>query len=165
MFKHHSRVALLVSAAFFAQFAAPVVAKPSSLQPSTPGEPQLDLPRTSIQANMHRIDAQVASTPEQQQTGLMWRREMPANEGMLFVFPTPRQQCFWMRNTLIPLAIAFVADDGTVVNIREMKPLDESPTNCSTAPVRYVLEMNQGWFAKRGIKAGSKLTGEQFNKR
>lgn len=138
------------------------LAKPSTLQPTTPGEPQLDLPKVSLQAGMHRITAQVAATPEQTQTGLMWRREMPANEGMLFVFQRPSVQCFWMRNTLIPLQIAYIADDGTVVNTLEMKPLDESSRNCSTKPVRYALEMNQGWFTKRGIKPGSKLSGEPF---
>jgi uncharacterized membrane protein (UPF0127 family) len=114
---------------------------------------------------MHRIDAQVAATSEQTQTGLMWRREMPTNEGMLFVFPQARMQCFWMRNTLIPLSIAFIADDGRIVNTLEMKPLDETSRNCSTEPVRFVLEMNKGWFTKRGIKAGSKLLGAPFQAR
>ena len=80
---------------------------------------------------------------------------------MLFVFERAGQQCFWMKNTLIPLSVAFVADDGTVVNIEEMKP-QTLDSHCSTQPVRYVLEMNDGWFAKRGIKPGSKLRGAPF---
>ncbi len=166
-----TRFELFLGAALFAAMIlvlggapiASVLAKPSTLTPATPGEPQMDLPKIGLQAGMHRITAQVAATPEQTQTGLMWRREMPTNEGMLFVFQRPSVQCFWMRNTLIPLSIAYIADDGTVVNTLEMKPLDETSRNCSTKPVRYVLEMNQAWFSKRGVKAGSKLTGEPFS--
>lgn len=124
-------------------------------------EPQLNLPRVQLAAGMHRIDAQVASSPEQRATGLMHRREMPQHEGMLFVFEYPAQQCFWMKNTLLPLSVAFVADDGTIVNIDEMKP-QTLDSHCSARPVRYVLEMNKGWFEKKRIKAGSKLEGPPF---
>ena len=123
--------------------------------------PQLELPRLTLSAGMHLIQAQVAATPEQRSTGLMFRTEMPANEGMLFVFEQASQQCFWMKNTLIPLTAAFVADDGTLVNLVDMKP-QSLDSHCSAAPVRYVLEMNQGWFAKRGIKAGYKLKASVF---
>jgi uncharacterized protein len=125
------------------------------------GEPQTNLPRTTLQAGMHRINAQVAATPAQRQVGLMWRKTMPMHEGMLFVFERPEPQCFWMKNTLLPLAIAFVQDDGSIVNIAEMKA-QTTNSHCSEKPVRYVLEMNQGWFAKRNIKAGFKLAGEVF---
>jgi uncharacterized protein len=124
-------------------------------------EAQTNLPRVKLNAGMHVIDAQVAATNEQRMTGLMHRKEMPQHEGMLFVFEQPSVQCFWMMNTLLPLAIAFVADDGTIVNLDEMKP-QTTDQHCSTRPVRYVLEMNQGWFAKRGIKAGAKLSGTPF---
>ena len=127
-------------------------------------EPQLNLPRTQIKAGMYLIDAQVASTPEQRSMGLMYRRDMPAQEGMLFVFEQATQQCFWMKNTLIPLTAAFVLDDGTIANLVDMKPQTTEP-HCSVKPVRVVLEMNQGWFAKRGIKAGSKLSGGPFAQR
>ncbi len=86
---------------------------------------------------------------------------MPQHEGMLFVFAQPSVQCFWMKNTLLPLSAAFLDDDGTIVNIADMKP-QSLDSHCSGRPVRYVLEMNQGWFAKRAIKPGSKLTGEPF---
>ena len=125
--------------------------------------PQLQLPKVSLSAGMHLIQAQLAQDFEQRQIGLMWRKEMPQNEGMLFVFEQAAVQCFWMRNTLIPLSTAFVADDGTIVNLAEMKPLSEE-SHCSKKPVRYVLEMNQGWFAKRNIQAGFKLTGPGFSK-
>jgi uncharacterized protein len=82
----------------------------------------------------------------------------------LFVFEQPAQQCFWMKNTLLPLTAAFVADDGTIVNLADMKP-QSLESHCSAQPVRYVLEMNKGWFDKKGIKAGSKLGGPPFDKR
>ena len=123
---------------------------------------QLDLPRTQLTAGMFRIDVQLATTPQQRQIGLMSRREMPQTEGMLFIFEQPAEQCFWMKDTLIPLTAAFVADDGTIVNLADMKPLDET-SHCSAKPVRYVLEMNQGWFEQRHLKAGAKLRGKPFD--
>lgn len=127
------------------------------------GQPQLDLPRVQLAAGMHQIDAQVAETFDQRMTGLMFRREMPQHEGMLFVFDQPTVQCFWMKNTLLPLTAAFVADDGTIVNLADMKPQTED-SHCSARPVRFVLEMNQGWFAKKGIKAGARLSGPPFQR-
>jgi uncharacterized membrane protein (UPF0127 family) len=124
-------------------------------------EPQMDLQRVQLSAGMHRIDAQVALTPEQRATGLMWRRQMPQHEGMLFIFETPSVQCFWMKNSLLPLDAAFIADDGSVVNVAAMKP-QTLDSHCSAQPVRYVLEMNLGWFAKKGIKPGMKLSGTPF---
>ena len=123
--------------------------------------PQLQLPRAKLGAGMHVLDVQLAQTPEQRQIGLMWRKEMPQHEGMLFVFEQAATQCFWMRNTLIPLSAAFLADDGTIVNIADMRPQSDD-SHCSEKPVRYVLEMNVGWFAKRQIKAGFKLSGSAF---
>ncbi|MEZ5608642.1 MAG: DUF192 domain-containing protein [Burkholderiaceae bacterium] len=125
--------------------------------------PQLNLPRLQLTVGMYRIDVQVASTPLQRQIGLMNRRDMPQTEGMLFVFEQPGEQCFWMKNTLIPLTAAFIADDGRIVNLADMKPLDET-SHCSAKPVRYVLEMNQGWFEARHVKAGNKLGGEIFKR-
>lgn len=138
-------------------------AGPALAQTQTQEQPQLNLPRMSLAAGMHLIDAQVAQTPEQRQIGLMHRREMPATEGMLFVFEQPATQCFWMKNTLLPLTAAFVADDGRVVNLADMKP-QTTDSHCSAEPVRFVLEMNQGWFAKRGVKAGSRLSGPAFTR-
>jgi uncharacterized membrane protein (UPF0127 family) len=116
-----------------------------------------------LTAGMHVIQAEVAASPQERAIGLMHRKSMPANNGMLFVFEEAQPQCFWMKNTLLPLSIAFLDDAGQVVNIADMKPLDES-SHCSAKPVRFALEMNQGWFAKRGIKAGSKLGGQPFGK-
>src|SRR5688572_3612297 len=125
-------------------------------------QPQ-NLAATTLKVGMHNIRAQLAITPMQRQIGLMHRREMPSHEGMLFVFDEPSQQCFWMRNTFIPLSIAFLADDGTVVNLADMKPQSDD-SHCSAKPVRFVLEMNQGWFAKRGVKPGTRISGEVFPK-
>jgi uncharacterized membrane protein (UPF0127 family) len=119
------------------------------------------LPAIRLSAGHHNIQAELAQTDTQRQIGLMNRPSMPANAGMLFVFEQPATQCFWMKNTLLPLSIAFVADDGSIVNIEDMKP-QTLDSHCSTKAVRFVLEMNQGWFAKRGIKPGAKLKGEPF---
>lgn len=123
-----------------------------------------DLPTIGLSAGMHNITAQVASSPRELAIGLMYRRDMPANHGMLFVFDKADRQCFWMKNTLMPLSIAFVADDGRIVNVDEMKAgtLNE---HCSTEPVRYVLEMNAGWFKRKGIKPGQRLSGNPFKAR
>ena len=126
--------------------------------------PQMNLPRVELTAGMHRIDAQVAQAPHERQIGLMHRAEMPQHEGMLFIFEQPAQQCFWMKNTLLPLTAAFVEDDGTVVNLADMQP-QTLDSHCSARPVRYVLEMNKGWFAQRGIKAGFKLSGAPFKRK
>jgi uncharacterized membrane protein (UPF0127 family) len=123
--------------------------------------PQLDLPRIKLGVGMYLVDTQVAATPQQRAIGLMLRKQMPQAEGMLFVFEQAGQQCFWMKNTLLPLTAAFVADDGTIVNLADMRP-QTLESHCSTKPVRFVLEMNQGWFAQKGIKAGFKLSGPPF---
>jgi uncharacterized membrane protein (UPF0127 family) len=125
--------------------------------------PQLQLQRLALSAGMHLIQAQVAATPQERAVGLMFRKEMPVNEGMLFVFEQPSAQCFWMKNTLLPLTAAFLADDGTIVNLADMQP-QSLDSHCSAKPVRYVLEMHQGWFDKRGIKAGARLSGAPFGK-
>ena len=139
-----------------------LVSLPAAAQTAAepPGQPQR-LQAITLSAGMHNIRAELAASPEQRQKGLMYRRDLASHQGMLFVFDAPQPQCFWMRNTPTPLTIAFVADDGHIVNLADMKPFDDA-SHCSTQPVRYVLEMNQGWFAKRGIKAGFKLVGAPF---
>ncbi len=131
---------------------------PEALCQNLPAGPTL--PVKSLAAGMHRIQAEVAATDATRSRGLMYRKELAPNHGMLFVFEQANVQCFWMRNTLLPLSIAFILDDGTITNIADMAPMTEN-SHCSTAPVRYTLEMEQGWFAKRGITAGKKITGIQ----
>lgn len=125
--------------------------------------PQPRLPTVKLSAGFHVIDTELALTPEQQATGMMFRRQMGSNEGMLFVAPDKGIRCFWMRNTFIPLSIAFLDDDGRIVNIADMQPQSDQ-THCSTEPVRHALEVNQGWFAKRGIKPGMKIAGPPFRR-
>lgn len=132
--------------------------------PALAQQPQLNLPRVQMQAGLHLIQAQVASTPEQRATGLMWRRDMAPNEGMVFVFEAPLRQCFWMQNTYLPLTAAFIDDDGTIVNLADMQP-QTTESHCSDKPVRFVLEMHQGWFARRGIGPGDRLRSSLFTPR
>ena len=135
--------------------AATAAALPAAAQQTGP-QPQLRT--TQLAAGIHIIRAEVADSDETRRNGLMFRRELPGNDGMLFVFEQPDVQCFWMRNTILPLSIAFIADDGTIVNIEDMAPQTEAP-HCAKKPVRYALEMAQGWFAQHGIDAGKKLDG------
>jgi uncharacterized membrane protein (UPF0127 family) len=125
--------------------------------------PQPKLPTTPLTIGIHVVQAELAVTPEQQATGMMFRTSMGTNEGMLFVNDDAGVRCFWMRNTLVPLTIAFVADDGTIVNTADMEPRSEK-SHCSAQPVRFALEMNLGWFAKRGIKPGAKISGKPFRR-
>jgi len=120
--------------------------------------PQRGLPVAELTAGIHIIRAEVASTEDTRRIGLMQRQSLPDNNGMLFVFEMPDLQCFWMRNTLLPLSIAFIADDGAIVNIADMAPQTDD-AHCSARPVRYALEMAQGWFATHGIKEGNRIDG------
>ena len=138
--------------------ALPAFIGSASAQPT----PQTNLPRLTLSAGIHQFEVQLATTQQQQEIGLMFRTTMPQGEGMLFVFPEARKQCFWMKNTHLPLTAAFVAEDGTIVNLEDMKP-QTTDSHCSSKPVPYVLEMNQGWFAKKGIKAGTRLSGPAFH--
>ena len=118
------------------------------------------LPEITLEINGHKVLAEVAATDSARTTGLMHRRMMPENRGMLFVFAYAQPQSFWMMNTYIPLSIAYADEHGVIVNITDMKPLTTDP-HPSSKPAKYALEMNQGWFAKRGIKAGAKIAGLQ----
>jgi len=104
------------------------------------------------------LRVEVADTPEEQERGLMFRQSMPDNEGMLFVFKESHEMSFWMRNTLIPLDIAFVGADSIILNIHQAKPLDDSINYRSAGAAKYVIETNQGWFARHGIRPGDKVT-------
>lgn len=116
------------------------------------------LPVIQMRAGMHLIHAELAATPATRQQGLMYRQQLGENQGMLFVFEQPGQHCFWMRNTLLPLSIAFLADDGKIVNIEDMQAQTEN-NHCPTANIRYALEMSQGWFAQKGLKPGMQING------
>jgi len=138
--------------------ASSLIALANTAPAAAQGQPQMNLPRIEITAGMHRIEAQVAASPQERQTGLMHRKEMPAHEGMLFVFEQPATHCMWMKNTLLPLSVAFLDDEGRIINIEDMQPQTED-NHCARRPARFALEMNLGWFAQRGIKPGTKLNG------
>jgi uncharacterized membrane protein (UPF0127 family) len=110
----------------------------------------------SLTAGMHVIKAEVAATDAERQQGLMFRQKMAPNEGMLFVFPSPASVCMWMKNTYLPLSVAFLDENGKIVNIEDMQP-QTTDSHCAKTPVRYALEMNQGWFKKKNIKPGSEI--------
>jgi uncharacterized membrane protein (UPF0127 family) len=131
------------------------IANPASAQGEAVS-PQPRLPMIEITAGLHRIRAEVADEPGARMRGLMMRERLGPNEGMLFVFPDRASHCFWMRNTIIPLSIAFVDDDGTIVNIADMNPRSDQ-SHCPARPIRFALEMERGWFAARGLPAGAKL--------
>jgi hypothetical protein len=116
------------------------------------------LPMMELNAGFHRIEAEVAANNPARMQGLMNRKSMPQQHGMLFVFPVEAQHCMWMKNTLLPLSVAFIDAAGRILNIEEMQPQTEN-NHCAARPARYALEMNAGWFAQRGIKAGDAIGG------
>ncbi|PIQ23014.1 hypothetical protein COW36_01890 [bacterium (Candidatus Blackallbacteria) CG17_big_fil_post_rev_8_21_14_2_50_48_46] len=125
------------------QTASKATASPLALIPAKFGEIELQL--------------ELARTPQEQQTGLMNRKSLPENQGMLFIFEQEKTLGFWMKNTLIPLSIAFLNSKLEIVDIQEMQALDET-THISLKPALYALEMNQAWFKKHSIQVGTKLT-------
>ena len=116
------------------------------------------VPTIELNAGIHLIRAEVASTLETRSKGLMFREYLGPNEGMLFVFPQAEAHCMWMRNTLIPLSVAFMDAQGKIVSISEMQPKTET-THCAASPAKFALEMTGGWFAGKGIKPGTALFG------
>jgi len=116
------------------------------------------MPRVELNASFFRIDAEIASTPDNRSQGLMFRRNMAANQGMVFVFPSADRHCMWMRNTLLPLSVAFMDAQGKILNIENMQAQTET-NHCAMSPARFALEMNLGWFDKKGLKPGQTIGG------
>ncbi len=117
-----------------------------------------ELPAISINAGLYVIRAEVANTFETRARGLMYRETLGPNQGMLFVFQAVERHCMWMKNTPLPLSVAFIDERGEVVSISEMAPHTET-SHCAARPARFALEMNKGWFAAKGVRAGSKIQG------
>jgi uncharacterized protein len=111
-----------------------------------------------LSIGQHKVQVEIASTPSDRQQGLMFRTTMPSNQGMLFIFDESAGHCFWMRNTPLPLTIGFFDESGVLINTADMVPFNDD-SHCPSKPAKYALEMNQGWFSKHHIKAGTKLTG------
>ena len=126
--------------------------------PLAAAQPQAKLPTLALSAGIHVIQAEVANTFPSRAQGLMFRKSLGANQGMLFVFAEVERHCMWMRNTYVPLSVAFIDETGVILNIADMKPQTED-SHCAAGPARYALEMSQGWFAARGIKPGARLSG------
>lgn len=115
-------------------------------------------PVAELSAGIYLIKAEVVADPETRARGLMYRKHLPQNAGMLFVFDGAERHCMWMKNTYIALSVAFLDERGAIVNIADMEPHSET-SHCAERPVKYALEMNRGWFAARGIKPGMRLKG------
>jgi len=124
------------------------------LSPPARGE----LPVIRLNAGIHVIQAEVARSFETRARGLMYRESLGPNQGMLFVFTRSERHCMWMKNTPLPLSVAFIDEGGEVVNISEMAPHTEN-SHCAARPARFALEMSKGWFAGKGIGPGAKLRG------
>lgn len=132
----------------------PQVANPEAAESPTEESPATE--RAVISWSQARVSAELATDPASRERGLMFRKELSDGEGMLFIYPERRILSFWMRNTVLPLSIAFIEDDGTIVNIEKMKPLDTGPRYQSDRPVRFALEVPQGWFERNGIRPGDR---------
>jgi uncharacterized membrane protein (UPF0127 family) len=138
----------------------PVAAAPAAGLPpaAVTGTPQPKLPTVKLWVGTNEIAAEIASTLPQIQTGMMWRTNMAEMEGMLFVFPRAQSVAFYMRNTLLPLSCAYLDPAGTILEIYDMQPRDETPLPSESSEVQYVLEMNQGWFHRHNVRPGMLLT-------
>jgi len=122
------------------------------------GQAVAQMPRMELTAGFYRIEAEVAADQNNRMQGLMQRRTLAANQGMLFVFPQAERHCMWMRNTFLPLSVAFLDEQGRILNVEDMKPQTED-NHCAAAPARFALEMNVGWFSAKGLKAGTRIAG------
>jgi len=125
---------------------------------AVPAVTYAQLPRIQLNAGIHVIRAELANTPESRMQGLMFRKTLGTSDGMLFVFDEPERQCMWMRNTYVPLSVAFIDAKGAILNVEDMEPLTEN-SHCASGPAKFALEMNKGWFASRGLKAGTRIGG------
>ncbi|RQM49765.1 DUF192 domain-containing protein [Paraburkholderia bannensis] len=148
---------LAAAAAFTLSTAATSTVAHAQQMPAGAKQPG-DFPRVKLTAGMFVIDAAVAANDADREQGLMYRTTLAPNEGMLFVFGENAVHCFWMKNTLIPLSIAFMRADGTITDIDEM---DAETTNnhCPRNNGVYALEMSKGFFSSKGIKPGMKIQG------
>lgn len=150
------------------QAAAPSKSAPApstnAALPAIPGWPpvkaQPKLPTMKLYVGPEVVTAELAMNQIQIATGMMFRTAMAENEGMLFVFSQPHRTSFYMKNTKLPLNVAYLDSEGTVLELHELKPLDETPVEAKSDRVQFVLEMNKGWFARHNVSVGSIITCE-----
>jgi len=153
---------VLLLAAWFTGAIAPGCGQSNSRHETASQEAETEEPAGENGMYVIRLDGvplqvEIAQDEETRSQGLMYREELPEDQGMLFVFSEQRVLSFWMRNTFIPLDIAFIDSEGKIVDIQRMEPLDESKLYVSAAPAQYALEVNAGWFERHGVKVGSRV--------
>lgn len=131
----------------------------SALPLSAAPKSQRDLPKAALTLGTNSLSAEIASDDASRELGLMSRTNLGTNEAMVFVFPSPRQVAFWMKDTPSPLSIAYVGPSGRIFEIHDMKPFDETPIPSASSAIVYAIEVPQGWFATHGVLAGSQVGG------
>ncbi|HZM02859.1 MAG TPA: DUF192 domain-containing protein [Candidatus Saccharimonadales bacterium] len=136
----------------------PVVSTPGA--PALPTAAQSHLATIRLWLGPEELMTEIAATPVQEQTGMMFRTNLPENAGMIFLLGQPRQAAFWMKNCPLPLSCAYIDPEGTIVELHDLKPYDETPVTADSANVQYVLEVNQGWFSRHHITAGTLVRTE-----
>ncbi len=136
-------------------------AGPPTVADASPTNAQPMLPTVKLWLGSQELITEIARTPAQMATGMMFRKQMAENEGMLFVFPQPLQASFYMRNTLIPLSCAYLDNEGVILEIHDMKPLEEAPIVASTDRIQFVLETRQGWFPRNQVAVGAVVRTER----
>ncbi|MBM3869343.1 MAG: DUF192 domain-containing protein [Verrucomicrobia bacterium] len=133
----------------------------AAVDPTESGRPQPKLPTVKLWLGAHEVVAEVARTPVEHQVGMMWRTNMAELEGMIFIFDEPDRRAFWMRNTLVPLDIAYLASDGTLLEVHAGQPRNEAQLPSESDRVQFVLEMRQGWFQRNNVKPGMAVRTEK----
>ncbi len=133
----------------------------ASADPTESGQPQPKLPTLKLWLGAHEMVTEIARTPTEHQVGMMWRTNMAEMEGMIFIFDQPGYRAFWMRNTLVPLDIAYIAPDGTLLEVHAAQPRNETPLPSDSDRVQFVLETNQGWFQRNNVKPGMQIRTEK----
>jgi uncharacterized membrane protein (UPF0127 family) len=140
------------------RFAIPVLSTLLALCAAAPVQAQQKFPVIPLTAGMYVIQAEVATTEAQREEGLMFRQKLGPNQGMVFLFGSPAGVCMWMKNTLIPLSVAFLDGNHKIINIEDMQAQTLN-SHCAQAPANYALEMNLGWFKQKNIKPGMTIEG------
>ena len=140
---------------------APGAAPAESAGPTRSGQPQPKLPTLKLWLGAHEMVTEIARTPTEHQVGMMWRTNMAEMEGMIFVFDEPGSRSFWMRNTLLPLDIAYIGPDGVLIEVHAAQPRNETPLPSSSDRVQFVLETRQGWFQRNNVKPGMQIRTEK----
>jgi uncharacterized protein len=126
-----------------------------------PTQAQPKLRTIKLWLGAEELITEIAASEKEIMTGMMFRTEIGENEGMLFILPGPQPAAFWMKNTLVPLSCAYIDPDGTILEIHDMKPKDETPIHAKATNILYVLEVKQGWFERHKIAVGTQLRSER----